>query len=161
MSEGLTMLIESLERDMIGPHGGADEEIKARPSDQYLTGMLYPRRQEESVRIEDDEDRDVADDEESAARGTAIAMGSMGRPPTAGVSFSVDGQQPRLVIAGTAGRYSPREAEENSKLWKRRTVDLQAEFPLIEGLHPHAGPEGLTWWIRGVRSGASWQATVV
>lgn len=48
------ILLERLQQDLIGPHA-EDEVLRSRPSDIYLTGILWPRKTlmgaEEDVRF--------------------------------------------------------------------------------------------------------------
>src|SRR4051794_6309920 len=83
-------VVQRLNEDLIGPREAA-ESLRARPSDVWLTGILWPSNTELSP--EEDERLAVAGDGESTgedtddqARPAAVAMR---RPSTAGLSFAV------------------------------------------------------------------------
>src|SRR2546423_10411019 len=91
-------LIATLARDLVGPHG--DDLLSARPSDQFLLGTLYPRETETQPAVEEDSS-DVATDESDGDAGLAIPMSGMRRPTSMGISFSLVGKEPRVVISGS------------------------------------------------------------
>lgn len=171
------LLFGYLHRDLVGPQGDCDEVIAARPSDQYLTGILHPPPAEErDASAEDDEDRDTISDDDGSP-GDSIGMSSMRRPNMMGISFAVRGEQPRLWIRGLAGRYTKRWRLETGALseveikgakvsWQRRSVELIAELPVAQGLRDFDGPAGLRWWVRALKSDdlptqpPIWQVTV-
>lgn len=172
-----TELAAFLVKDLIGPAGGDTEILTARPSDQYLTGILYakPGEKDAEARAEQDDDRDTVD-EDDGSPGDAIATSSIKRPNMMGISFAIRGRAPRVKIDGSAGRYVRRERtkegkivaapkEDSSPVWVREHVEFDGEFPVTDRLAPHAGPHGLRLWIRAIRSseedGATvWQVTV-
>ena len=49
-----TIVLDRLRQDLVGPLDGPDEKITDRPSDRYLTGMLFPPKTRVS-QIEDDD----------------------------------------------------------------------------------------------------------
>lgn len=175
------LLFGFLHRDLIGPQGGDDELIDARPSDQYLTGILSPRPPEDrdasaEGSAEEEEDRDTISDGDGSP-GDSIGMASMRKPNMMGLSFAVAGEQPLLKVRGVGARYAKRwrtpdgavsEAEVKGATicWQRRPVLLDIELPVVYGLHPFDGPDGLKWWLRALRTedvltGAPvWQVTV-
>jgi len=168
-------LEQFLTRDLIGPQGNPDEVIKARPTDQYMTGALFPREaDEEGERERSDEaneDRDSAADGEGSP-GDAIAMNAMKRPSSMGISFALEGDRPRIELECSAARYAPlwqtpqglttEQGERKDERWKRTPVRLKDSIDVIEGLQePRKAADGLVWHVRGVRDGARWQVTVV
>lgn len=167
-------ILSGVKRDLVGPQHGESEVLTNRPSDQYLTGILFPipadnQLEEEGQQAEDDT-RDSGDDAEGTA-GDAISMQSMRRPNSMGLSFSIGGSEPVLHITGTAGRYNCRwrsgdalvdaHGDRSAERWVRRAILLDCDFPLAEGVKPFDGPEGLRWYVRGHRASDHWQATVV
>jgi len=165
-----------LMRDLIGPQGGPEELIEARPTDQYMTGALYPREADESTEqelsAEANEDREPAADGEGSP-GDAISMSVMRRPSSMGISFAIEGDHPRIEIEGIAGRYAPlwkseqglssEEGNRRDERWKRTPVPLRATIDVVEGLKepPEIAAPGLQWWVRAIRDGRRWQITVV
>ncbi|EXL01680.1 DNA/RNA helicase [Brucella anthropi] len=78
-----------LAEDLIGPRA-EDEELMARPSDVYLTGILWPQR---TAMSGEDDDRlgtaGAGSGEEGDGENDAVRTGSIQKPSVAGVSFSV------------------------------------------------------------------------
>jgi hypothetical protein len=81
-------IIARLEEDLIGPHKHDEliEGVRIKPSDIYLTGILWPLG--ELLGSEEDE-KDEGEDEDDTSPSTASPIGQQ-RPCTMGVSFSVD-----------------------------------------------------------------------
>lgn len=84
------VLVARLEADLIGPFS-EDEVLVARPSDVYLTGMLWPR--ETRMDAEQDEGLDVAGNDDGEAVGAGqeeeVSVAGLARPCSAGVSLAV------------------------------------------------------------------------
>ena len=57
MKDTRDVFLQRLEKDLIGPFDGLTEALFSKPSDHYLTGILYPKE----TRIPDSEQED--DDE--------------------------------------------------------------------------------------------------
>lgn len=118
-------VVERLHKDLIGS-GFADEILNARPSDIYLTGILWPKNTaiapEEDERLAvapgEGEDGDDADDQSQPA------SVPMRRPSTAGLSFAArstgDGS-PEVLVKVTLGRYEPVEVA-GANCWRRIEV---------------------------------------
>ena len=107
--------------DLIGPRE-PEETIVSRPSDVYLTGILWPRNT--ALAPEEDEHLSVAqggkeEGEDAADQAQAQAV-PMKRPSTAGLSFaaSSDGT-PRIRVAVRFATYEPIPAGKK-KHWVRR-----------------------------------------
>jgi hypothetical protein len=119
-------VIERLRVDLIGPRK-PDELLPARPSDIYLTGILWPR----NTILSPDEDERLAvagggettgEDTDDQAR-PAAAM--MRRPSTAGVSFAVRSsgtEAPAVDIEISFGVYLPEKLDDGRTSWRRQQV---------------------------------------
>lgn len=83
------ILIERLERDLIGPHA-EDEVLTSRPSDVYLTGILWPRETRMGAEEDDRFGLSGAQDSEMQSGGEEeeISLAGLSRPCSAGVSFA-------------------------------------------------------------------------
>lgn len=85
-------MLSRLQEDLIGPRA-PDEMLSARPSDVYLTGILWPKNTalapEEDERLAVAPGEEEGDDAEDQARPQAVAMR---RPSSAGLSFAVSGE---------------------------------------------------------------------
>lgn len=124
--------------DLIGPLGGAEEELREPPVDQYLLGLLAPRfglcrtaspvpRPKRAAADEQDEDPIAADqlpDDGLAGGGITFDSGEEGtvedRPPAAdqlvpsafGLTFAVDADCVELSVDAAWGAYSRDVSEE-------------------------------------------------
>ena len=114
-------MLSRLREDLIGPRS-EDETLIARPSDVYLTGILWPKNT--TLAPEEDERLSVAptgdeggDDAEDQARPQAV---SMRRPSTAGVSFAAkhESGHPEVIVRVRFGAYRPTDESGKSR-WKR------------------------------------------
>lgn len=119
-------IIERLAIDLIGPIT-PDETVDAKPSDIYLTGILWP--QNLALPPEQDERLAVAgadgDSNEESDESSQPPTAQMRRPSTAGISFacaSGDGAAPRVLVEITCGRYEPHPEEKDK--WTRLDIAL-------------------------------------
>lgn len=156
-------LLQQLERDLLGPQHGEGEEITAWPSDQYISGILYPASIE--VNPEDDEEGDAGDDDDGSPGGV-VPTSLMRRPSVMGVSFAMEGSRPMLRLHAHAALYVARpnaDDPEHPDAWKRQPVVLAPTdaIEVRDGRYSiPAGTHG-RWWIRGMKRDARWQVTVV
>ncbi len=153
------ILLQRLQQDLIGPFE-EDEALTDRPSDVYLTGILWPS----STRMgaEDDERLGVAGMSGTDADGSSgsgeqeqVSSSNINRPCTAGISFAVSskGQEPVLRVRISFAIYEKKKVDaedevsgtdetENSQqdqnpVWQRRPVLI--EIPdLKTGYTSHA-----------------------
>lgn len=166
------MFIDAVCADLVGPAGGPCELlVRERPSDRYLTGILYPEQADDmhaEVSAEDDDDGDDAADEESGPD-VPVPMNAMRRPSSMGISFALRGRKIRLE--GSAGRYLQRWStgagltatggDRGDERWIREPLTFSVEVELVEGLRAHNVADGLRWWTRAVSAGGLLQVTVV
>lgn len=172
MTDTRHIFIEAVYEDLVGPAGGPDEIlVRERPSDRYLTGILYPEQADdvhaESSAEEDDDAEDASDDE--SGPDVPVPMNAMRRPSSMGVSFAVRGR--KLLLEGTAGRYLQRWSDgtglsattglRGDERWVREPLAFAIEVELEEGLRRHDVIDGLRWWTRAVSAGGNLQVTVV
>ena len=140
-----------LERDLLGPWDGPEEELPPgdSPAERYLLGRLVPRDAPADENTADDEgtaddpalverettaDADTDDtDVESEA---AVRAGSMAAS-TIGLSFMVPADVDAVVVEASWGRYErvPSEVHETptgrpATVWKRRPRGGSVEVPL-------------------------------
>lgn len=161
-----------LAKDLVGPQGGPEEVLRAKPTDVYLTGALYPQSSspdaDEVAAEEDDAQEEEADD---GTPGAAVPMGAMRRPSSMGISFAVQNSVTHLLIDGSAGRYARRwdggdgtlsttDGGREKERWVRAETRLETRVAVAEGLHSYPGPSGLLWWVRGTRQKDTLQVTV-
>lgn len=130
------ILLERLSRDLIGPFK-ADEELDSRPSDVYLTGILWPRKTH--MGAEDDERLGVGggdtggDADPGAGEEESVPVSSMNRPSTAGISFAAGcpAGVASLDVTVTFGLYVQEKrkiegagTEKERTVWKRKPVNI-------------------------------------
>ncbi|MGO7273043.1 DNA helicase [Rhizobium ruizarguesonis] len=144
MSDVRDTLVERMKVDLMGPES-PEEVISDRPTDRYLTGILFPPR----TAIPAEEDDEAADSEDSEVNGTAldgVKAASTFRPSTAGLSFAVepaDGS-PVLRVKVDGARYLEHESEESdgqtggrkSQSWKRDPRSAEILLDLTAASQP-------------------------
>lgn len=168
------ILKDRLVMDLIGPFG-IDEVLDARPSDMYLTGILWPVKtqmtEEENERISiSGESGGEADVAGASAEEEEVPVTNINRPSTAGISFAVSsaGGAPVLDIRIEFARYLPEDPdipeEEKKKrseqndlqpVWKRNPYCIRKTGVVVEDipggyidLEGTGVPEGIKLHIR-------------
>lgn len=127
-------LLERLRMDLVGPYQ-ADEVISERPSDRYLSGILFPQRTQ--LNPEEDEQLSGAGESESTTGDTAdesVPLIAGLKPASAGLSFVVErnggGDWPEINIRVRCGTYEGiEERDENTgrtrvTKWRRSGHDF-------------------------------------
>jgi hypothetical protein len=139
MIDARDTILERMTVDLIGP-GATDELISDRPTDRYLTGILFPPRT--TIAPEDDDEASDADDADAV--GTAldgVKAASAFRPSSAGLSFAVEpiGPAPRLRVRVDGARYRPEGAAEEgggpgrkrAQSWRRAPQFAEVSLDLV------------------------------
>lgn len=137
MNDPRDILVRRLETDLIGPEE-PEELFEDRPTDRYLTGILFPQRSMVSP-DEDDEAGEVGEPEDVGTGLDAIKVVSQFRPSSAGLSFAVlpTGDTPFLEVTVTGARYVLEEIDADEaadtpakKKWKRvpKRADLSLDL---------------------------------
>ena len=99
------LILQRLQEDLMGPSGGPHERINERPTDRYLTGILYPQRMASGAEHDDTlAAGGGADADDTAA--DQVAMARMVRPASAGLSFAVSGKKPLLRFTISCATYA-------------------------------------------------------
>ncbi len=127
------IILERLSQDLMGPFEELEELKDARPSDVYLTGILWPKQ---SVMSGEEDDRlataGVGEDTEGPVPDEEqVPPTNQMRPSVAGLSFAVkalNSDEPTITISVTFGTYVKtdilRDAADPSRgkivVWKRR-----------------------------------------
>ena len=163
-------LLDRLRGDLVGPYT-ADEVLTARPSDVYLTGILWPR--ETRMGAEEDERFGLSGAGESETEGGGedeeVSLAGLVRPCSAGVSFAARAEtSPELDVTVRFATYdpvAPAEAENGEQddgdgrvrsrtEWRRQQHDISMngitleDAPRFVGLEPHGAPPGVRLHIR-------------
>ena len=167
-------MIERLERDLVGPDA-TDEVLASRPSDVYLTGILWPRQ----TRMTGEEDEHLglqgAESAESSGAGEdeEVSLAGQTRPCAAGVSFAAAGTDPAVDVRLSFARYDPDEDADDGTGRRRRTewhrrgfelavteVRLSASPSTID-LEEFGAPSGTKLHVRSTPSRQGVLATVM
>ncbi len=150
MDEPRELLVSRLITDLMGP-SAPFERLSSRPTDRYLTGILFPQR----ALITDEADDGLLEEEGGRPAqdggGTSDGVPAFGqqRPASAGLSFAIrpnpagevwcdvritGGRYEQLDPPGAESRASGREGAAAKAEWVR--VDLQASLsvgPILQG----------------------------
>lgn len=127
LSSDRDLMATRMAEDLIGPRS-ADEKLSSRPSDVYLTGIIWPPRTD--MAGEDDDklalgaSAGIDDGDESEA--SAVPPSSIQKPSVAGVSFSaVADSQPEVQIDVCFARYRLLSGESKAEnRWERVPVEI-------------------------------------
>ena len=135
-SKARKRIVERLYADLIGPLTGVEEVLTSRPSDVYLSGILWPPKI--GYDPEDDDQLETASTVRDGAvdnnTDSGIAASSMHKPSVAGVSFCVASvERINLNIEVCFGRYSAetKEGVENATEWHRKEVRWSCQGHLV------------------------------
>src|SRR5690606_32399692 len=95
--------------DLIGP-SGPSEILTDRPSDRYLTGILFPQRT--AVGSDQDEGLGMEGGDNQANGDPGVALANTMRPASVGISFAVRsvGADPSILIRISCGQYAVTES---------------------------------------------------
>ena len=164
------ILLKRLERDLIGPDK-KNEVLASRPSDVYLTGILWPRQtqmgaeEDERLALSGGDDSDSG----SSAEEGAISLAGLARPCTAGVSFAVRSDQGcgEIAVKVAFARYKLVESTEsgtehtNGKAskrprweWHRKAHDIAVDPVALDeaswfvNLEQYGSPPGVKLHVR-------------
>jgi len=140
-----------LERDLLGPWDGPDEELPpgVPPAERYLLGRLVPRPPEQTPRAAAEElgttgdtdlvDRDITDataDDEVPESQATVRAGTMAAA-SLGLSFSVPAEVDALAVTASWGQYrqTPSEVHLTEQgrprtVWRREPVSGTVEVDL-------------------------------
>ena len=102
------MIIEEIEKDVVGPWGGPEETFHLYPEKEYLAGVLYPQdTQISDLEIENDE----GEDEDAQAENVYANVGF--RPSSFGLTCRITSKAETIKVVLTYGRYykQPRTPE--------------------------------------------------
>ena len=127
------LVVNRLREDLIGPLDGPEEHFTDRPSDRYLTGMLFPPRT--AISQIEDEDADAPGDTDAASGSEAsLPFSTALRPSSAGISFSAEafGDLPAAVdVYISAGVYVSSGGQDGAApRWHRASVAFEDTIPV-------------------------------
>lgn len=135
MSEVRQDLINRLNEDIIGPHDIA-ENLEYKPSDLYLSGILWPTRSQIPL-IEDDGVEGESEDDDIAP---GLSIAGQQRPSVMGLSFatSLVEEVSRITLIIEFATYESeleKKEESKSRIWKRTQHRKNLEIELTDKLN--------------------------
>ncbi|GER90549.1 helicase [Dictyobacter vulcani] len=160
-------------RDLLGPAGGAEEEVdEFRVHDRYLVGILAPR--DMSIPPEEQESQGTIESgaEEQGEPETDASQTTSLSPSSIGMSFCVDRATTQLLVTASWGQYlradsqvKPEGQAKSNKIWKRTPRGGQSlKIHLREGTIEQQSPdtEQPDVYIKGLvrRSADFWTVTI-
>lgn len=158
-------ILSRLEQDLVGPHS-PDEELKSRPSDFYLTGILWPKE----AQMGDEED-DASFDEDDSGPSSPSLSGQQ-RPCSMGLSFAVDEETSRIFVKVDFGVYKLEEksadsSDKKNTSWKRvpfhDVIEIDTNSPnngSKSSHHQGPGDSSFEIYFRKQKIAAGWLCTV-
>lgn len=163
-------IVERLAQDLIGP-ADINEVLTERPTDRYLTGILYPPEQ----RVPED-DADEASEEAGGAEAgepfdRGVGLSRTLRPSSLGLSFRVSGASPAIQVSISLGRYEiaaggeTHDPTRSQSTWQRIPCGASVEirFDRDEYVRDQLVPgiDGLAYSYRAVRTASHCDVTLV
>ena len=113
------VIIQRLNEDLVGPYMD-NEELLSRPSDIYMTGILWPPKTE---MVEEDDEGGSGESEEDDILSSTRIVGQY-KPSSMGMSFAIDNKETtRIEICYGFGiyRHIPSTPDHEAK-WQREQV---------------------------------------
>ncbi|GHO65079.1 helicase [Ktedonobacter sp. SOSP1-52] len=164
-------MVDMVLRDLLGPAGGSEEEIKeSRVRDRYLVGALAPDKLQ-TFPEELDELGGVEDPGEEGDEANEVIQAKSLLPSSIGMSFSVDLSARAILVTARWGQYMrgesalSQESEKPVWVWKRQPRGGDARLlPLrdgpIEAWRPDAEQDKV--FVKGVmhRGSKNWTVTL-
>lgn len=123
---GREVIVRRLEADLVGPQS-EDEELSSRPTDVYLTGILWPYSYGSDA---EDDDRLGAAGAPEGPEGTdpeadVVPASSVQKPAVMGISFALRGIGNEISVSCRFARYKLQTVDER-KLWKRVGIEISS-----------------------------------
>jgi len=140
------LIVKRLETDLVGPLTDDEVLVDAKPSDVYLTGILWPR--EARIGAEEDDRLDSAGtsaggEDDTEGSGEEVPLAGLTRPCAAGLSFAVSGGDDVRLCAGIRfALYTLEEREpDESGAPADRESDERQEPAVVDASKPEEGTD--------------------
>lgn len=161
------ILLKRLQEDLIGPHA-EDEVLATRPSDVYLTGILWPR--DARMGAEEDERFGLSGTERNERDGGGedeeVSLAGQSRPCSAGMSFAARtirrNNNAKVDVSINFATYKSASPAESTteRRWQRHAYDISIDGVKLQTERPppsidlkrHGGPANVKLHLRT----ASW-----
>jgi len=127
------MIVDYLERQLVGPVGGDHEVLLEEPAGRYLTGILYPlveRDDPGQAAADADEEADEQGGQVGDARefdDDPVALAGQHKPSSAGLSFMIS-EWSALVVEVSFARYAVSGV--TPRRWTRSAVQMAGKDAL-------------------------------
>lgn len=146
-------LIEELLKEVLGPRGGACEQMEQNPAREYITGVIQSARCRHTPVSPDAEitvergETPLADDDtpEDIPVLQVQEHGLHVRPRSFGISFAVNSRDPSFRVCVTWGRYKKIKGENGKTVWQRiphfsiREISMKGKNYVRENLCDEGG----------------------
>lgn len=131
-----TEIVDRLVEDLVGPRFDG-ELLTSRPTDTYLTGILWPPAARATSEDDEDDAKSAVDDTSEADVGTPTL--GQAKPSSFGLSFAIAGNGPKTASVSFAyGKYSPvTESEGKSAkrtVWQHTSERIEVSLDLEIGV---------------------------
>lgn len=125
-----TDIVQRLRADLVGPLV-QDEKLQSRPSDVYMTGLLWPM---ETRMGGEDDDGELGESEDAQVSAAPGLVGQQ-RPCAMGISFatSASGQHQVNIEISFSSYVFSQEEDVATPVWSRRPYRLEVDAILIDG----------------------------
>ena len=112
MQDNRQKFIQRLNEDLIGPFFGDNELLFAKPSDNYLTGILYGKSEQIPDEAEEEDNVNGKKDDGDENADSGVSGFRRFRPCAAGLSFALNSSSttPSIEIILNFGRYLAMDA---------------------------------------------------
>ena len=171
-------MLDRIQRDLVGPDA-AEEVLASRPSDVYLTGILWPR--DSRMTGEEDERLGLQGTESAESSGAGeeeeVSLAGQARPCAAGVSFAAAGANLGVDVRVSFACYEPVDVDPEEDGyggtarrpptdWHRRGFELSVPEVRLSGspttidLDGYGGPSGTRLHVRSTPTREGVLATV-
>ena len=115
-------VVAYMHHQLVGPLGGASEELDGNPLDRYLLGVLYPQGAD-AIEVQKEEESEASPGavEEETEVENPISMAFERLPASMGISFYVE-KTDRVQCGVWGGVYRRVAKEKASERWKRESL---------------------------------------
>ena len=124
--------IKRLEQDLIGPADGHEETINEKPSDKYLSGILYPLNTKNTEEEDNGEIGANTNDGEESFNEEIEVMKTY-KPSSLGLSFRVPvTSKGKINVHVKFGKYTHVENKEKESTFVRKDNNVPLEIDVTE-----------------------------
>ena len=108
------LLVNKLEKKLLGPRGGLDEKFNDLPTQRYIVGVLYPSDTKVGPEQEANNSAEGESDEDTIQVNDMSIKDSL-RPSSIGLSFAIDENIENITVEVSWATYTQEEPKEGQK----------------------------------------------